>query len=78
MAEPLTSPSFPAGARCDRSLAEMRRIRARRAVIADSYRADGFDESYIAAHVTDDLAEKMLAYDDQAIDAIASLFGGRT
>jgi hypothetical protein len=72
-----TSPSFPVGTSNNRELAHMQAVRARRAMIEASYRADGFSESHIAAHVTDALAEKMLAYDRQVVGAImGAVFGG--
>lgn len=76
MNAPLTSASFPRGAECDRSEAEVRAIRARRARLEASYREDGFSESYIAAHVTDELAEQLIANERAALDTFTSLFAG--
>jgi hypothetical protein len=56
--------------------ADARAVRARRRSMEASYRAEGMSETYIAMHVTDDLAAKVLSHEQKAIEAITGLFGG--
>jgi hypothetical protein len=75
-ADKITSASFQRGMPSLRPLAEVRAIRARRAQIAQAYRAEGRSESYIAAHVTDHLAALMIAHDRNAKNLAAGVFLG--
>lgn len=71
------TPQVQAAADSTRTEAEVRAIRARRHQMEASYRAEGFSEAYIATHVTDAAAERLLGYERQTFGLIASLFGAR-
>jgi hypothetical protein len=72
----MSSPRLLAAANSNRSEAEVRAIRTRRAQLEADLRAEGATPAMIARLATDDAAAKMIAHESRAVGGIMAMFGG--
>lgn len=72
----LTSPSWPKGAIDNRSEAEVRAIRARRARLEAALIEEDAPEAEIARLATNDNAARMVAYERDSLELVARIFEG--
>lgn len=66
------------GAASQRTEADVRAIRARRAALAQALRDEGQSEDTVARLATDDMAERLIQHERRVVDMIFdAAFGGR-